>query len=156
MTIELLSRYTYDKDKGYLLKLNGNVAGTKNSAGYLVVTINSKTYLVHRLIYLLHNPDFNQKLTVDHLNGNTMDNRIENLQAKTHKNNLRNQRIRVTNKSGCMGVRKYSLTKWRTEIRINGKTKHIGMYDTFEEAVAARRKAEKLHGFHPNHGIMVA
>lgn len=56
----------------------------------------------------------------------------------------RNKRINVKNKSGYAGVW-YSkkCKKWRVSIGLNGKTIHIGMYKTIEEAISARQIAEK-------------
>ena len=39
-----------------------------------------------------------------------------------------------------------------TSIKVNRKDIYLGRFDKFEDAVAARKKAERKHGFHPNHG----
>ena len=44
------------------------------------------------------------------------------------------------------------LQKWRAQIRVDGKRKHLGYFDTFDDAVAARKAAEIEHNYHPNHG----
>tara|TARA_R100001132_G_C3270143_1_gene92340 strand:+ start:2046 stop:2186 length:141 start_codon:yes stop_codon:yes gene_type:complete len=41
---------------------------------------------------------------------------------------------------------------WQARIKINGKLKHIGFYSDITDAVTARRRAEREHGFHENHG----
>jgi len=90
---------------------------------------------------------------IDHINGDRSDNRIENLRAVINADNGRNQKLRVSNSSGVMGVGFCKRAgKWRVRITINGKDKHLGIYKSYSEAVAARLTAEKLHGFHENHG----
>jgi hypothetical protein len=58
------------------------------------------------------------------------------------------------NISGITGVFKHTQTgSWQAQIRINGKSKHLGSFQIFEEAVLARKTAEVNYGFHKNHGI---
>ena len=45
------------------------------------------------------------------------------------------------------------LQKWNARISIDGKLKHLGYFDTIEEAAEARERAKYLLGYHPNHGI---
>lgn len=55
----------------------------------------------------------------------------------------RNRRVQVNNNSGVKGVSFFSKTnKWRVCIKINGKNKHLGYYETIKEAEDARRQAE--------------
>ena len=85
---------------------------------------------------------------VDHINGNGLDNRRLNLRIASHAQNMRNRKINANNKTGFKGVsfdKKYN--KYMPCIRINGKTKHLGSYDTAEEAYSAYCKASaELHG----------
>lgn len=90
---------------------------------------------------------------IDHINGNSYDDRWGNLREVTQKENLRNQKIRSDNTSGVVGVCwDTSSKKWRAYIKVNGKLKHLGFYDTIEEAIAVRKAAEAQYGFHENHG----
>lgn len=80
-------------------------------------------------------------LEVDHINHNTLDNRKSNLRICT---TFENQMNKTNNSSGCVGVRWHSQgKKWNARIVINGKEKSLGMFKTFDDAVNARRKAEK-------------
>lgn len=88
---------------------------------------------------------------VDHINRNSLDNRRSNLRIATHIENCRNARLKSDNKSGIRGVHWAKHAKsWVAQIRINGKTKHLGCFLTIEEAAAARKEQEKLYNFHPD------
>lgn len=89
---------------------------------------------------------------MDHINGNTSDDRWENLREVTNAENLRNKKQPKTNKSGVTGVCWYKKTnKWQAYIN-HIKKEHLGFYATIEEAIAVRKAAEKRYGYHPNHG----
>ena len=52
------------------------------------------------------------------------------------------------------GVFRHAQTgRWQAQIRIGGTSIHLGSFEAFDDAVAARRKAEEQYGFHKNHGI---
>ena len=80
----------------------------------------------------------------DHINRDRLDNTRKNFRAVTHKVNARNFGLRATNKSGHTGVVR-SRERWRAEICVDGKSKHLGVFETIEEAVAARRAGEQEH-----------
>lgn len=83
----------------------------------------------------------------NHINGNTLDNRKQNLRLCTNAENLQNRvNIPTNNSSGIIGVHfDRSRNKWKVEIGVNGKNKYIGRYNTLEEATKARRDAELLY-----------
>lgn len=65
----------------------------------------------------------------------------------------KNKSRQSNNTSGCAGVGFHvKLKKWRAYIKIESKMKHLGMFESYEEAVAARKRAEYVLGFHPNSG----
>jgi HNH endonuclease len=109
-------------------------AGTKNTNGYLRVSVDKKLFYVHQLIFLFHH-GFMPKF-IDHINGNRMDNKIENLRKATCQENNRNQKKRNDNTTGCKGVSK-SGKKFRAYITINKKQKWLGVFDTIEDASKA-------------------
>jgi hypothetical protein len=86
--------------------------------------------------------------SVDHINGNTLDNRRENLRICTHAENLRNQRLKKTSSSGLKGATLCKKTgKWCSKITKDGKTIHLGKFETAAEAHAAYCAASvSLHG----------
>jgi hypothetical protein len=83
---------------------------------------------------------------VDHINGNTLDCRRENLRICTSAQNNMNRR-KQPNVSGYKGVHKTRGNKWIAHITFNRKMRHIGQFSTAEEAAKAYdKKAKELFG----------
>lgn len=103
-------------------------------------------YRMHRFILGLKD----HKLFVDHINGNTLDNRRENLRICTHAENVRNRRIQKNNTSGFRGVvftNGHPNKPWRATLRIDKKRFHLGYFATPEAAALAYNEAAmKYHG----------
>jgi hypothetical protein len=77
-------------------------AGTVNRDGYRRIKYMYKLYAVHRLVWTYHG---NAPVAfIDHINGDVLDNRIENLRAATHSQNCMNRRVRFDSTSGIKGV----------------------------------------------------
>lgn len=130
----------------------GAVTVAENGKSYRRIKISRRSYMAHRLAWLVITGEFPDD-QIDHINGNGLDNRAVNLRAVTNAENAKNYRKPVTNTSGVVGVyRRNAGAKWQVLIGLNGKLKHIGIFDDFEKAVAVRKEAERIHGFHPNHG----
>jgi hypothetical protein len=73
---------------------------------------------------------------IDHQNGDGTDNRWANLRLATSSLNAANSRRRSDNTSGFKGVSRCRGARWRASIQLNGKFKHLGHFDTPEEAHA--------------------
>jgi len=96
---------------------------------------------MHRVIN--ETPD---EFDTDHINGNKLDNRRCNLRTVTNTQNHLNVGPRATNTSGAKGVSWYKTgKKWRVQIRIDGKIKHVGYFDEIKDAEEAYRKAAIEH-----------
>lgn len=130
----------------------GKEAGNKSTIGYMRINVDVKSYYSHRLAWLYmygHLPE-NE---IDHINHNRSDNRIANLREVTHSQNHRNQSLQKSNTSGVVGVCWVrSKGKWLAQITAKGKHMYLGIFESFGDAVAARKKAEIIHRFHKNHG----
>ena len=85
---------------------------------------------------------------VDHINGDKLDNRKENLRICTKKENQRNQKVRKDNTSGYKGVALMAGKYWRAYITSGGsRQKHLGNFKTKEEAARAYdEKAKEYFG----------
>ncbi len=121
--------------------------------GYVKARNKGKSLKFHRVIM---NPP--SKMEVDHINHNPLDNRRSNLRIVTHAVNMANRGRQTNNKSGINGVYWNERAKRHyAQINVNGKRKSLGSYETFEEAKAARIRAEYLY-LYPfiEEGIMIA
>lgn len=87
---------------------------------------------------------------VDHINGNTLDNRRANLRIVTPTQNRQNlTRLRAHNTSGFRGVwLDRRRNKWGAEIRVNNEKIWVGYHDTAEEAAEAAAHARRVHMTH--------
>ena len=84
-------------------------------------------------------------LIVDHINGDTLDNRKSNLRVVTAVENARN--CKSWNKHGLKGIQVTQRGKWKAQIAASGVTYRLGTFDTKESAHEAYRQASvKYHG----------
>ena len=116
--------------------------------GYIryMFQVNKKIYRfkLHRLMYWLHNPDWdildsNQDNSIDHIDGNPLNNNIENLRVVTLQENQWNQ----TRAKGYHWKKK--INKWESKITLNRKTKYLGLFDKEEDAHNAYLDAKKKY-----------
>lgn len=123
----------------------GHQAGSINKDGYVRIKIAGRTYLAHRLAWLL-TAGLWPAGPIDHINGVRSDNRICNLREATCAQNLCNSVGRSRRKSRFKGV---SLDKrrlrWRAVISSAGVFKHLGYFDSEELAHEAYKQAAIEH-----------
>lgn len=85
-------------------------------------------------------------MDVDHINGNSLDNRRSNLRACTHAQNMQNMKLSKSNKSGYRGVYwDKQCGKWRSRFSANGKMVEVGTFHDKYEAVLAYERASTDH-----------
>ena len=113
-----------------------------NANGYAAAHINGKNELFHWVIF----PKKESGMVVDHINGNRLDNRIDNLRIVNRQQNRTNSGIRSNNTSGRTGVSwDNAKRKWVAQIQIGGKYKYLGRYADMNEAIKARTEAEEKY-----------
>ncbi len=107
-----------------------------------------QTKYVHRLVGETFIPNPLNKKCIDHKDNNPLNNHISNLRYATHQENQFNQQLSSSNTSGSKGVHfNKREKKWVAKIKVNGKSKHLGLFDKKEDAIRARvLKAKELYG----------
>jgi hypothetical protein len=103
----------------------------------VVYTPTPKTIQIHRLI-----TNAPKGMVVDHINGDGLDNRRENLRLCTVAENNKNRRRNSNNTSGYKGVRRDTY-KYKAAIKSENKLIHLGMFSSPEDAARAYDKAAK-------------
>ncbi len=84
----------------------GNIQHDHNrDTHYAVVTSQNKSWFAHRVIWIMHNGSLDNELVIDHIDGNSLNNNINNLRAVMQEINTRNSRKKGNNSSGVTGVR---------------------------------------------------
>jgi hypothetical protein len=124
----------------------GAIAGTNHCMGYRTIRLEGRDYLAHRLAWLYMTGAWPTH-QIDHINGVKDDNCFANLREATHAENNRNTGRRSDNTSGFKGVifDRRNGGRWRAYIQKNGRMRHIGGFDTPEEAHKAYCEAAREH-----------
>ena len=125
----------------------GSVAGScKGTGGYVRVMLGGTLYLAHRLAFLYVTGAWPAN-TVDHINGNPVDNRWSNLRDVTPRVNNQNRHAsRTRNKTGFLGVTQDTRDgRFYASIFVAGRKRGLGGFTTPQEAYAAYVKAKRLH-----------
>lgn len=125
----------------------GCVRDKNGSHPYLVVMVDYVLYRAHRLAWLYVHGEW-PAINIDHINGDTLDNRIANLRPCNQQQNNGNQRRAKNNTSGFRGVSfKADKRKWKAYIVVANKQRHLGYFDNAEAASAAfKDEAIKVFG----------
>jgi len=124
----------------------GEEAGRTDGQGYRTVRFNYKMYRTHHLIYLMFHGVLPK--IIDHINGNRLDNRIENLRIATESQNNCNKVRQINNTSGSKNVKWHErIKKYEVSVQINKERKYIGVFEDLELAdLVAQMAREKYHG----------
>lgn len=129
----------------------GGIAGTKSVRGYWMLTVCGKKVPAHRLIWLMHFGPIPAGMSIDHIDGNKTNNRLDNLRVCTPSANQRNKAMQRNNKTGEVGIHPH-----RGGFKVKAAGAHVGWFKTIEKATAARDAFWQANGFHANHGRRVS
>ena len=149
--IKEVLRYEENSGKLFWLDIHNNYLSHKEagsfrkSSGYIMVQIDKKVYLAHRVIWMLVYGKF-PDLMIDHVNGIKSDNRLSNLREVTKRENSQNIRVAYSSNKSCglLGVSYHNKSgKWLARICSDTKRISLGLYDTPEEAHAAYLKKKR-------------
>lgn len=128
----------------------GDISGNLSSLGYIIIKIEGRPYKAHRLAWLFVYGDMPNSY-IDHINGIRNDNRIINLREASPKQNAQNRFVpSKRNPLKILGVSNHKLG-YQARIGVNGKSIHIGYFNTIELAKKAYDdKKRSLHCFEKN------
>lgn len=128
------------KIRDYKWHLNKGSSKKYRSTDYVRGKINGKRVYLHRFIMDVSN----KNIEIDHMNGDGLDCRKENLRVATHGQNQGNKGPNKNNKLGVRGVI-FTDNRYVAKICINGKTNTLGYFKTVQEAKNCYDKAAKIY-----------
>lgn len=122
----------------------GQVAGSFDKNGYVIIKIDGKAFKAHRLAWLYMTGKFPENM-IDHKDENKSNNKFINLRDVDRTVNAENiKSVKSNNKSGFRGVSHVArINRWQANIRVNKKLLYLGIFATPELASAAYQKAKR-------------
>ena len=157
----LSRKFTYQPETGLVFsKRSGKRVGyTKTSSGHkkrVRLTIDGENYVLSRIVWMIYHGQDPCELTVDHIDQDPLNNRIDNLRLITNREQQKN-RPRQRNCKYYPGIEFYpdkGMKIWRARIGCikAGTRRELGYYDNLFDAVCARISAQNAAGYHENHG----
>lgn len=145
----------FDYQDGFLYwKIKTNVTNIGDRAGYInklktcdrrSVGVKGEVYGAHRLIFLYHKGYIPEE--IDHIDRNSLNDKIENLRPASSAENQRNRRSRLNSTSKYLGVYKRTNASWVATIYVKqiSKNKHLGTFHNEHKAAEAYNAAAKIH-----------
>lgn len=111
-------------------------AGWLDKLGYRYIGLGRKTYRAYHLIYMMFY-GYLPKL-IDHIDGNPLNNQVENLREASSLQNSWNQKKRCTNTSGVKGISwSKKNSRWVARCMINYKSHFVGSFESIDSAEKA-------------------
>lgn len=153
---KLRSIFNYDQETGIFARKNGAPSGSISDQGYVRIKIQDKSYQAHRLawLYVTGNDPVDQ---IDHIDGDRLNNKFRNLREASRLQNNHNSVSKSYVNDLPRGVAiAHPSGRFKAYIRTDGKQRHLGTFDTPEEASEFYKlAADMLHGefaFHRSQG----
>jgi hypothetical protein len=150
---ELCAVLSYDSTTGIFVWIKslsnvvkvGSIAGKIGKDGRRDICVARKIYKAHRLAWLYVYGVWPTNV-IDHIDGDNGNNRIDNLRDVVQSTNMQNMRkARMDSKSQSLGVHCIkSSGKFRAQLKVDGMTRHIGCFDSKDDAHAAYISAKRL------------
>lgn len=130
-------KYTYKEKilKCTIVKEGYHISG-------ISINKKQKNFLTHRLVAIHFIPNPHNKPQVNHIDGNKLNNSIENLEWVSNRENNCHLSKSKKKTSQFIGVY-FDRNKWRSNINCKSKNIYLGAFDTEEEAYQARVKFEQ-------------
>ena len=130
-----------DEEDEYVLKRTWHASLTKKgSVGSIRANRKRRSIALHRFILNV----LETEITIDHIDGNPLNNTRKNLRQCTTAQNMRNQKLKSTNTTGFKGVFRHG-ERFRAQIMFNYKSIHLGIFDTAEDAHSAYKVAAQKY-----------
>lgn len=143
----LKETFNFDPETGIFVRIKNNrVVASHHCRGYIQISINRKAYLAHRVAWLYVYGEW-PKNQIDHIDHDRTNNRIANLRDVSGHCNQQNRKIAaVNNKDGLLGAHLDKRTgRFNAHITINGKSRHIGAFDSKEKAHRAYVAVKRIY-----------
>jgi hypothetical protein len=154
---EVVGKFSYDPETGEIRSRRfGKLLSGTDWAGYIKLTMTNKDKKTiqlygHRVAYFIHHGSIDPSLTIDHIDGNSSNNRIANLRLVTQEVNLQNRKLYKNNKTGQIGVIQNSKGIYQVRIKYG----NYGDYDNLSDAVTVAQEVYRIFEFGPSHGKAV-
>lgn len=141
----LKENFKYSRETGQLIRkakrftnkcLVGKPAGCLSPDGYIRVSVNNCLYLAHRIIWAMHDNNFDERMLIDHVDGDRSNNRLENLRPLSHQDNLRAYNKAKLRSNYGIWWRK-DIKKWRAGLKVNGRSVFLGQFAKRSQAKKA-------------------
>lgn len=150
LTQDLLRElFTYDPETGSFVRKVPSPSShpTGPTTDYPRIFVAGRSHRIHRLVWLYMYGEIPKGHVIDHIDGDRNNNRLSNLRCCLQAENLRNKARPVSAKSPFKGVSELPSGRFSASITLNRATRHIGVFDSPEEAARAYDKeAEFVHG----------
>lgn len=136
------------RGKGYLNK----PAGTVSKRGYIQVRRGVQKFMAHRIIWGIHYGSWPDS-GIDHINGDRLDNRIENMRDETQFANCKNSAKYPRREPWiATGVTRRASGRWSANVQVNKVKMQLGTFGCHTAAMIARKLFDQSNGFSDRHG----